>query len=117
MITSDDYTFTVKGDQDIWVVHLLTGEWKDTYYTYGRIKIEEPEEGWDSPADGKVNFDYGLIESPIDLNLLVDSQPFKVYIGEILKHIIEESFNRGDYQIGKENGKSGNDNTTKLDQQ
>ena len=40
-ITNDDYTFVEGHDQEQWTIRLKTGDLKDTFYQYGKIKIHE----------------------------------------------------------------------------
>ena len=44
-ITTDDYAFAERVDQEHWVIHLKTGKWKDTYYCYDRVQLVPPEGG------------------------------------------------------------------------
>ena len=110
-ITHDDYAFAERNDTEHWVVHLKSGKWKDTYYCYDRVQIVAPEDGWDEDSDddidGTLRFNYGLIESPHDLEELAEDVDFNEHIGDILRHIIEDSFASGKYSIGaKEDGKA-----------
>lgn len=105
-ITYDDYAFAERDDQEHWVVHLKTGKYKDTYYCYDRVQIIPPNEGWEQEGDvdGTLSFRYGLIESTHDLNELAEDEEFNEYIGDVLRHIIEDSFQTGNYKIGDKDG-------------
>lgn len=107
-ITADDYAFAERDDQEHWVIHLKTGKWKDTYYCYDRVQLIAPEGGWPEEGDGEgtLSFNYGLIESPFDLTELSEDVDFNDHIGYILRHIIEDSFDSGNYKIGSEDGKA-----------
>lgn len=103
-ITIEDYELVERDGQDNWVVRLTTGKYEDTYYCYDSVKLIPPKEGWDE-ADGAVaelSFRYGLIESPIDIDALADDDDFNNYIGDVLSHIIRESFENNNYRIGEE---------------
>mgnify|MGYP001305591013 CR=1 FL=1 len=101
-VTHDDYTFVERQDQTNWVVRLKTGKWKDTFYSYDRVQIHPPEDGWPEEEDGVgvLKFTYGLIESPLDLEELSTDNEFNDYIGGVLRHILEDSFDSGKYSIG-----------------
>jgi hypothetical protein len=117
MVTHDDYTFSDKGDHDQWVVRLKTGKYADTYYMYGRVQIKVPE-GADLEEDdinATLSFQYNVIESPLGVDALMEDEDFNNYIGEVLSHIIEDSFDTGNYKIGNKDGESGNDNTKESD--
>lgn len=118
-ITHDDYAFAERSDQEQWVIHLKRGQYEDTYYCYDRVQIVPPEGGWpedDSDHIGTLRFTYGIIESPLDMEVLREDEDFNNYIGAVLQHIIEDSFDKGDYKIGGDNGESGNDNTEESNQ-
>lgn len=119
-ITEDDYTFVEREGQEHWVVRLKTGPYKDTFYTYGRVTIEPPEGGWteeDEDHMGTLRFTYGLIESEHDLEELSLDKDFNDYIAEVLRHLLEDSFAKGDYRIGDELANElRDDDTTKSDQ-
>jgi len=113
-VTHDDYSFAERVDQEHWVVHLTTGKYEGTYYCYDRVQIIPPAEGWNEDDDtiGTLRFNYGLIESPLDLDELSNSEDFNEYIGAVLQHIIEDSFQSGKYKIGDEDGKPRDNNPT-----
>lgn len=114
-ITNEDYTFVERNDQENWVVRLKTGPYKDTFYCYDRVQLKVPEGADldnDEDVDVGLSFRYGLIESPLKLEELAEDVEFNEYIGDVLRHIIEDSFDKGKYRIGeedrmgKENGKA-----------
>lgn len=110
-ITHKDYAFAERDNQEHWVIHLTTGKYKDTYYCYDRVQLQMPEdmdlEDLDDPdVDATLSFAYGLIESPHDLNELAEDEEFNEHIGDVLRHIIEDSFDKGDYKIGSKDGET-----------
>ena len=118
-ITKGDYTFVEGDNQEFWVIKLLAGKYADTMYHYGSVRIVPPEGGWTETEEdniGTLSFKYSLMESPHDLDELNVSEDFNNYIGAVLQHIIEDSFQTGDYRIGGKDGESGNDNTEELNQ-
>lgn len=111
-ISSDDYTFSDRFDVpgEHWVVRLLTGEYEDTYYAYGAVKIDEND-----PDNPKLSFIYQIHESKIDKKVLDSDPKFKDHIGNVLTHIIEDALKRQDYKLG-ERDESTDNNTKESDQ-
>ena len=107
-ITEDDYTFVEQDGQEQWVIRLNTGVWKDTFYCYDHVKLIPPEGGWELLEDGEeeatLSFRYGLIESPYELEELSEDREFNDYISDILRHIIQDSFDSGKYRLGDKDG-------------
>jgi hypothetical protein len=84
---SNDYTFVEGHDQEQWTIRLKTGDFKDTYYQYGKVKITEPCDN----SDPKINFTYQVLESTYDIGGLNGNEKFLYHIGDVLKHILEDS--------------------------
>ena len=84
-----DFNYVVPDDEKTTVgIKLLTGEYKDVVYQYGKVKFEEEDGG-----DIYLKFIYNVIESPyVGLN---ENSAFKNYIGDILVSIISENVNKG----------------------
>lgn len=120
MITHDDYAFAERdGIDDRWVVHLLTGDYKDTYVIFGSVKLIPPEGGTVNDEDAVMKFQYDIVDHPHYLNkedLEVDVD-FMDHIGDILRHIITSAFERGDYKIGDRDGQSGDDDSEESSSQ
>lgn len=76
-----DYEYIVN-DKDLNSVHikLLTGQYKDTVYKYGKIKFEETDENL------HLQFNFNVIESPI--KKIEKTVEFRNYIGDVLSSII-----------------------------
>lgn len=96
-ITSDSYSF-VENDfsDDSWHVKINQGVYKDIVYKYGKIQIKE------NGDDATLGFQYKIIDLPEhleedDLNSNVD---FMDTLGDILSHIIEDSFETGKFKLG-----------------
>jgi hypothetical protein len=96
-VTSKSYTF-VENDfsDDSWHVKINEGPYKDIVYKYGKIQVKENEE------EATLGFQYKIIEKPEhldeeDLNCSVD---FMDTLGDILSHIIEDSFETGKFKLG-----------------
>ena len=115
-ITHNDYSFSERADQDQWVVHLKNGPYENTYYTYGKITIDPPEGGWTDDSDdnvGHLRFTYGIIDAVHDKSELKESPDFNNYVAAVLQHILEDSFEKGDYRVGDD---VRDDNTKELNQ-
>jgi len=106
-VTHDDYSFTERTGQEQWVVRLKTGEWADTYYTYGKISISESEDN----EEATLHFNYTILESDNDKEKLATDAGFNNYIGAVLHHILEDSLDKGEYRLG--HGDESTDNNTK----
>lgn len=76
-----DYEYVVD-DKDVNSVHikLLTGEYADTTFKYGKVGIEEKDD------KAYLQFNFDVIKSPV--KKLEKMLEFRNYIGELLAHII-----------------------------
>lgn len=111
-ITHDDYTFADNGFNELWAVKLLT-KYEGVVYCYGKVTAKVVDEG-DGETDGLANlsFQYQVIDSADhDLEELESDEDFNNYIGDVLVHIIEDSFETGNYKIG-DNATDDSDNST-----
>lgn len=114
MITEKDYTFTERDDTTHWTVHLLTGDYKDVYIQFGTVKLIPPEGGTLDDEGAIMQFQYDILDLPAYLEKedLESDEDFQNHLGDVLSHIIQDSFDRGDYKIGdKDASKPGNNNT------
>ena len=75
---SNDYTFVEGHEQEQWTIKLKTGDFKDTYYQYGKIKIVEPCDN----SDPKINFTYHVLDSTYDIDGLNGNEKFLYHIGD-----------------------------------
>jgi hypothetical protein len=85
-ITTDDYTFVEGHDQEQWTIRLKTGEYKDTFYQYDRIKIHESKD-----KDPVLKFSYKVLECDGDIDVISSDRNFLDQISAVLKHILEDS--------------------------
>lgn len=116
MITHDDYTFTEHGavDNGHWTVHLLTGDYKDVYVQYGTVRLIPPEGGTLDDDGATMQFKYDIIDLPtyLDKEDLESDEDFMNHLGDVLTHIINDSFDTGNYSMGeKGDSESGNNGT------
>jgi hypothetical protein len=93
MITFDDYTYTENSKHDEWIIRLLTGPYKDTFYVYDKVQLRESADG----SEATLGFVYKIISSEIPEEQLNVDPLFKNYIGDVLTHVIEDAMNRGHY--------------------
>ena len=76
-----DFKFVIsEGDKDYVRIQILTGEYKDTLFKFGKVGIEEKGD------EAYLQFDYDVISSPI--KKVAKQIEFKNYIGDILLNII-----------------------------
>lgn len=99
-ITNNDYTLVenLGGDlAEFYGVKIKTGIWKDVILVYGSVSIKESED----KSSATLGFNYN-IQDPADhdyehLNADVN---FNEYLGDLLKHIIEDSLKNKEATIG-----------------
>ena len=97
-ITEVDYSFVESNNVEFYGIKLLTGEWKDVLYIYGKVSIKESPE----LDQATISFTYNIQESSnFEEDDLINDPEFKNYIGEVLQHIMEDNLGRG--TIGKSN--------------
>jgi hypothetical protein len=76
-----DYEYVVSEDDKNSVhIKLLTGDYKDTLFKYGKVGIQEENEV------AYLQFEYNVIESPI--KKLEKNEDFKNYLGDLLTSIM-----------------------------
>jgi hypothetical protein len=85
-IEVNDYTFVEGQDQEQWTIRLKTGEFKDTFYQYGKIKVHESDD-----KDPILKFSYKILEADGDIDAIAADRKFLDYISAVLKHILEDS--------------------------
>jgi len=80
-VQGTDYEYVVN-DKDLNSVHikLLTGEYKDTVFKYGKVAIDEKDD------NAYLQFNFTVIQSPV--NKLEKMLAFRNYIGDLLSTII-----------------------------
>ena len=79
-----DYQYIYPANDDKTVhIKLLEGEYKDTIYKYGKVKVEEKDE------ECYLLFAYDVIQSPVmKPKKLEKNEDFKNHIGNILVEIM-----------------------------
>ncbi len=87
-ITGTDYKFVESNEVEFYGIKLLTGQWKDVIYIYGKVKItEQPELDL-----ATLGFTYNIQESgEFEADDLINDPKFKDYLGAVLQHIMENS--------------------------
>jgi hypothetical protein len=76
-----DYTYVLsENDKNAVHIKLLTGEFKDTIFKYGKVGIDEKED------NAYLQFDFDVIESPI--KKVSKQLEFRNHIGDLLMNII-----------------------------
>jgi hypothetical protein len=95
----DKWTFVEKDlDQDQWYIKLDGGLYHGVVYSYDGIKLNE--------SDESISFDYEVVD-------YLDEDPhgtqrFNNCVGEILKLVLDDAMEAGDYVIGDKSGRSPN---------
>ena len=112
-ISEKDYSFVESNDVEFYGIKLLTGEWKNVLYIYGKVSIKESPE----LDQATVSFTYSIQDaSNFEEDDLINDIKFKNYIGAILQHIMIDSLGRSKKEnigiIGNGNRKSNTDSHT-----
>jgi hypothetical protein len=86
-----DFNYVIPESEDTTIgIKILSGEYLDTVYQYGKVKFDEEKSG-----DIYLSFIYNIIETPMNKEELEKSDEFKNHIGDILVSIISENMNKG----------------------
>lgn len=86
-----DWEYIIPEDKGTTIhLKLLSGEYKDTVYQYGKVKFDEAKNG-----DVYLQFVYNIIETPLDGQKLENSTDFKNHIGDILVNIMSKNIEEG----------------------
>ena len=97
-ITESDYSFVESYDVDFYGIKLLTGEWKNVLYIYGKVSIKESPE----LDQATISFTYSIQDAGnFEEDDLINDPEFKNYIGVVLQNIMETNLGKG--TIGKSN--------------
>lgn len=108
---------------DNWCIRITDGPYKDTVYYYEKVMIAPPEgKSWDDINDGVdmhpvLTYNYVIIESDSDPEDIQKDPELDESVGDILVHLVQDTFDKGDYKIGDKNAsESGNDNPAEPNQ-
>jgi hypothetical protein len=86
-----DFNYVIPESEDTTVgVKLLTGEYSDTVYQYGKVKFEEEKDG-----AIYLQFVYNVMETPLEKDVLEKDMNFKNHIGDILVSIMSQNIDKG----------------------
>lgn len=95
MKLTDKITYVEKLDSDFTSIKVLQNPYKGVIYTYGKVKIIEPD---NTEGTAKLSFDYLVEEVPPILGKTKEEiekeDQFKQYIGDILVQVFEEEVAR-----------------------
>lgn len=86
-IEFEDYTFVEGQEEEQWTIRLKTGEYKDTFYQYGKIRVHESDTN-----DPVLKFSYKVLESNSNIEEISADEGFLNYISAVLQHILEDTF-------------------------
>lgn len=97
MIEGIDYIYmTPASDPQSVYIKLIEGQYKDTVFKFGKVKVEEKDD------QAYLHFAYDVIESPVmKPKKLEKNEDFKNYIGNLLIEIIAGNLEQ---EIIDENG-------------
>ena len=77
-------------DDDHWYIRLEGGDYHDIIYRYTDVKLNDTTKS--------INFDYEIVDYPIDNPH--GKYEFNTAIGDILKSILDDAFEKQDYILG-----------------
>ena len=106
-VTTNDYKFVERADDDFYTVELTTGDWTGTKYQYGKVSAKIEEINDDEDGIARLNFMWTLIEGD---DSLLENSSFQDYIGKVLQNILEDAFDSGNYKIGNDDDSKRTDN-------
>ena len=103
MIEGQDYCFIYpKDDKNTVHIQLMTGEYKDTVFKYGKVKFKEENDLV------YLLFAYDVLESPINKpSKMEKDEAFKNYIGDLLVELMSANL---DMEIEDETGTDNTEN-------
>ena len=78
---NEDYEL-VPNNNDGWDIRILTGDYVETVFTFGKIVVMESEEG--------LSFDFEVVSTP-DPDLTAEDWGLQKYVGNVLYDIITRS--------------------------
>lgn len=104
-ITNESYSFVTRDEEDEnWYVQLKEGPYQGVVYRYGKIQVKERD--YD---EAQLQFQYAIIDCPdhLERSELQQDETFMNYLGDVLTHIIEDSFTNNKFKLG-DNDQSAN---------
>ena len=78
---NEDYEL-IPNDNDGWDIRILSGDYVETVFTFGKIVVMESEEG--------LSFDFEVVSTP-DPDLTAEDWGLQKYVGNVLYDIITRS--------------------------
>jgi hypothetical protein len=89
---NDKFVYVEKADSDFTSIKVLTEPYNGIIYTYGKVKVSEPE---NKNENATLTFDYRVDEVPPIFEKskeeIENDQDFSHFIGDILVEILEDS--------------------------
>jgi hypothetical protein len=96
-ITNNTYSFVENATvNDEWHIKINEGTYSGVVYKYGQIKIIENDD------HASLKFQYNIVDLPehLDEEELKCSVDFMDMLGDVLTHIITDSFETGKFKLG-----------------
>jgi hypothetical protein len=86
-----DFNYEIPETEETTVgIKLLSGQYIDTVYQYGKVKFEEEKDG-----AIYLQFVYNVLESPLLKEELETDMNFKNHIGDVLVSIMSNNIDKG----------------------
>ena len=84
------YAFAQRQGDDFSCIKIMDGQYEGIIYKYNEVKFSQTEN-----ADGEIplKFTFDILSNPNKAS--IDTEEFKVYIGDILIELIEEQLKNG----------------------
>tara|TARA_B100001939_G_scaffold340067_1_gene347648 strand:- start:940 stop:1260 length:321 start_codon:yes stop_codon:yes gene_type:complete len=84
------YTFVQRQEDDFTCIKLLSDEYKDVIFKYGKVGFAKDE---DEHGNLPMRFDYDILQNPNKIEL--DTNEFVDHIGDILVELMEKQIKDG----------------------
>lgn len=86
-----DFNYVIPETENTTVgIKILSGEFLNTVYQYGKVKLQEENDG-----AIYLQFIYNVLETPLNKEELEKNSDFKNYIGDILVNIMSANLDKG----------------------
>lgn len=95
---NEHYSFVTTNDDNKVSINILDGEYDGTEFYYGNVNFDENEES----GECYLSFNFEIVKSDLDINLLSEDIDFKNYLGDILVSILSKQLeeNKSIHELG-----------------
>lgn len=90
LIENVDYEL-IPSDNDGWGIRILKGEFIETVFSFGSLKVDGTED------DPLMSFDFGIVSSPDD-DLVTENVDLQLTVGDILLSVLKTAIENGELE-------------------